>query len=225
MNGIHDMGGMDGFGPIERDPEEPLFHHDWERRVFAIRVASPVPIPGGSRNSIEQMPPDQYLTTSYYEKWLHSRIKGFLDAGVLTQDELEERLAFFRDHPDAPVPRLDEPDQVEPALAKLLTWEPPKRDLPRVPQFQPGETVRVRMIHSPRHSRLPRYAQGKHGTVVRYYGVYDVQDIPPLGETYPPEPMYAVRFDAHELWGGSAEPNSTVCLDMWELYLEKPSGL
>ena len=88
MNGIHDMGGMDGFGPIERNPQEPLFHHDWERRVFAIRIASSVPIPGGSRNSIEHMPPDQYLNTSYYEKWLESTIAVAKEYG-LTTDAVE----------------------------------------------------------------------------------------------------------------------------------------
>ena len=76
MNGIHDMGGMHGFGPIVREENEPVFHHDWEGRVFAIRLATPVPIPGGSRNNIEQMDPAAYLTTSYYEKWLHARIQG-----------------------------------------------------------------------------------------------------------------------------------------------------
>ena len=89
MNGIHDMGGMHGFGPIVREENEPVFHHDWEGRVFAIRIATPVPIPGGSRNNIEQMDPAAYLTTSYYEKWLHSRIQGLIDAGVLTEAELE----------------------------------------------------------------------------------------------------------------------------------------
>ena len=110
MNGVHDMGGMHGFGPIERDVGEPRFHHDWERRVFAIRVASPIPIPGGSRHNIEQMPPADYLSTSYYEKWLQSRLKGFIDAGVLTAEEVETRMAEFRDHPDIQVPRREAPE-------------------------------------------------------------------------------------------------------------------
>ena len=83
MNGIHDMGGMHGFGPVVREENEPVFHHDWEARVLAMRVATPVPIPGGSRNNIEQMDPAAYLTSSYYEKWLHSHIKGLIDAGKI----------------------------------------------------------------------------------------------------------------------------------------------
>ena len=82
MNGIHDMGGMHGFGPIVREENEPVFHHDWEGRVFALRIATPVPIPGGSRNNIEQMDPAAYLTTSYYEKW-------YGPGGMTQQDDME----------------------------------------------------------------------------------------------------------------------------------------
>ena len=109
MDGIHDMGGMHGFGPIIREENEPLFHHPWEGRVLAMTVATPVPIPGGSRNNIENMDPAHYLSSSYYEKWLHSRIKGLIDAGVLTQEELETRMALFRDHPDAKTPEHPDP--------------------------------------------------------------------------------------------------------------------
>ena len=84
MDGIHDMGGMHGFGPIIREEEEPVFHYLWEGRVLAIVRATPIPIPGGMRNNIETMDPGHYLTSSYYEKWLHARIKGLIDAGAIT---------------------------------------------------------------------------------------------------------------------------------------------
>ena len=99
MDGIHDMGGMHGFGPIVHEENEPLFHHPWESRVLAISVATPVPIPGGSRNNIENMDPAHYLSSSYYEKWLYSRIKGLIDAGVLTPEEMETRMALLREQP------------------------------------------------------------------------------------------------------------------------------
>src|SRR5262249_38986184 len=108
MNGIHDMGGMHGFGPVVREKNEPVFHHEWEGRVYAMQRVTRVPIPGGSRNNIEQMDPLAYLTSSYYEKWLHSRIKGLIDAGALTEEELEARVAFYRDHPETPVPRRED---------------------------------------------------------------------------------------------------------------------
>ncbi len=220
MNGVHDMGGMHGFGPIERDDNEPRFHYDWERRVFAMRVASPIPIPGGSRHNIEQMPPADYLSTSYYEKWLQSRLNGFIDAGVMTAEEFEARVAQFRQNPDAQVPRHEAPEQVEPTMTRLLTWHSPRRDVDIAPRYVVGETVFVCNIHPPKHTRLPRYVRGKSGTVTRYYGVYDVQDTMPEGVEPPMEPMYAVRFDSRDLWGDAADANSVVYLDMWERYLQ-----
>jgi nitrile hydratase len=220
MNGIHDMGGMHGFGPIEREENEPVFHHAWEGRVFAMRVATPVPIPGGSRHNIEQMDPIHYLTSSYYEKWLHSRLKGLIDAGVLTAEELATRIAFYRDHPDAPVPQRRDPDQVQRVLAALRTHRSPLRKANMQPKFRVDDVVRARNIHPPAHTRLPRYVRGKRGVVTRFYGIFDLQDTMPPGVEPPPQPLYVVRFDAEELWGDAAEANSTVCLDMWESYLE-----
>jgi nitrile hydratase len=220
MNGIHDMGGMHGFGPIVREENEPVFHHDWEGRVFAMQVATPVPIPGGSRSNIEQMDPAAYLTTSYYEKWLHARITGLLDAGVLTAAELEARIALYRDHPETPVPRREDQDRVQRIRAQLRRVESPRRDVPLQPQFPIGATVRARNLHPPGHTRLPRYVRGKCGIVERYYGIYDFQDAVPPGTEVPPQPLYAVRFEARELWGASAEAHNVVYLDMWESYLE-----
>ena len=182
MNGIHDMGGMHGFGPIVREENEPVFHHDWEGHVFAMQVATPVPIPGGSRNNIEHMDPAAYLTTSYYEKWLHSRIKGLIDAGVLTEAELEARIALYRDHPETPVPRREDQDRVQRIRGQLRRVESPRRDVPLQPQFPIGATVRARNMHPPGHTRLPRYVRGKCGIVERYYGIYDFQDAVPPGD-------------------------------------------
>lgn len=225
MNGVHDMGGMHGFGPIEREANEPRFHHDWERRVFAMRVASPIPIPGGSRHNIEQMPPAGYLSTSYYEKWLESRLQGFIDAGAISAEEFEARLAEFRDNPDAQVPRREAPEQVEATMTRLLSWHSPRREADVAPRFSVGDAVRVCNIHPPKHTRLPRYVRGKLGTVTRYYGLYDLQDTMPEGVEPPVEPMYAVRFDSHGLWGDAADVNSVVYLDMWESYLQSVSSI
>jgi nitrile hydratase len=221
MNGMHDMGGMHGFGPVVREENEPVFHHEWEGRVFAMQRVTPVPIPGGSRNNIEQMDPRAYITSSYYEKWLHSRIKGLIDAGALTAEELEARVAFYRDHPEAPVPRREDPasrQRMQERLRRVV--ESPRLDLPIQPQFRLGAAVRARNMHPPGHTRLPRYIRGKRGVVERFYGIYAFQDAMPAGTEAPPQPLYAVRFDSRELWGQSAEVNSVVYIDMWESYLE-----
>lgn len=223
MNGIHDMGGMHGFGPIQRDEDGPIFHEEWEGRLFAIRQATPIPIPGGSRNNIENMSPADYLTTSYYEKWLHAQIKGLLDAGVLTEAELEERTARYRDNPEAEVPRRNDPAGVQRFLDRLHQLESPLRDLDIDTTFSVGDRVRARNIHPPGHTRLPRYVRGKLGVVTRYYGIYDFQDAAPIGQQESaPQPLYAVRFDGRELWSDACEPNSVVYIDMWESYLEAP---
>lgn len=222
MNGIHDMGGMHGFGPIRRDPHEPVFHQAWEGRLFAIRQATPIPIPGGSRNNIEQMHPADYLTTSYYEKWLHAQVKGLLDAGVLTETELEERTALYRDHPEAEVPRREDPVGVQRFLARLHQLESPLRDHDIQPAFNIGDAIRVRNLHPSGHTRLPRYVRGKPGVVTRYYGLYDFQDAMPGDAAQPeaPQPLYAVRFKGQDLWGNASQTNSVVYLDMWESYLQ-----
>jgi nitrile hydratase len=220
MNGIHDMGGMHGFGPIIRDEAEPIFHHAWEARVFGIRQVTPVPIPGGSRNNIEHMDPVSYLTSSYYEKWLHAQIQGLVDAGVLSKAELEERVAHYRHHPDAPMPRRLDPDSVQRTLHRIHALQSARLDVAIPPQFSLGATVRVRNLHPPGHTRLPRYVRGKQGTVSRYYGIYDFQDAVPAGVNASPQPLYAVRFDGRELWGEAAEANHVVYLDMWESYLQ-----
>ena len=220
MNGIHDMGGMHGFGPVEREDNEPVFHRDWEGRVFAMRVVTPVPIPGGARSNIETMEPLHYLRSSYYEKWLHARVQGLIDSGVLTAEELQTREALYRDRPDTPVPRRSDPERVQAVLANLRTHRSPRRDVDAQPRFGLDDPVRVRNLHPPGHTRLPRYVRGKRGEVVRFYGFQDVQDTQPPGVAVEPQAVYAVRFAALELWGDAAEANSTVCIDMWESYLE-----
>ena len=129
MDGIHDMGGMHGFGPIEREENEPLFHHPWESRVLALSVATPVPIPGGSRNNIENMDPAHYLSSSYYEKWLYSRIKGLIDAGVLTPEEMETRMALFRSNPNAETSAHPDPDAVRAELKRPRPANPPQQKM------------------------------------------------------------------------------------------------
>ena len=166
------------------------------------------------------MEPIHYLTSRYYEKWLHSRIKECIDAGVLTAEEVEARMAFYRDHPDAPVPWRNDPERVQHALQSLRTHRSPLRTANTQPQFSPGAAVRARNLHPPGYTRLPRYVRGKRGVVTRFYGFFDLQDTLPPGVEAPPQPLYAVRFAAQELGGEAAAANSVVYIDMWESYLE-----
>jgi nitrile hydratase beta subunit len=220
MDGIHDMGGMHGFGRVVREENEPAFHHAWEGRVLAMVRATPIPIPGGMRNNIETMDPGHYLTTSYYEKWLHARIKGLIDAGAITPEELEQKVRFFEDNPGEDVSKTVVPE------VKMVATRPPsapgktQNEFRISPKFEIGGRIKTKNIHPAGHTRLPRYVRGKLGEVISFYGVHALQDASPPGKSRPLEPLYAVQFNGEELWGESAEPNSVVLLDMWESYLE-----
>lgn len=220
MNSIHDMGGMHGFGPIQREDNEPVFHHVWEGRVYGISIGTPLPVPGGFRYAIERMTPAHYLASSYYEKWLYIRTQGLIEAGVLTQEELDVRVAHFRNHPSATPPQRNDPELVQRVLADIYAPESLRRKMDIQPAFGIGDTVKARNIHPMGHTRLPRYARGRRGVVASFYGIQDINDTLPPGVDAQPQPLYSVRFEAGELWGESAEPNCAVYLDMWESYLE-----
>lgn len=220
MNGIHDMGGMHGFGPMERENDEPVFHHAWEGRVFGMFLSAQVPVPEGKRYKIETMNPQQYLTSSYYERWMQACIQACIDAGVLTADELEARMSDLRDHPDTPPPQAADTERLTGWQNRIREPRHIRRESNRSPQFSIGDAVRARNIHPVGHTRLPRYVRGQPGVITQFYGFHDVQDHLPPGTQAPPEPVYAVRFEAQTLWGDAAESNGALYLDMWERYLE-----
>ena len=220
MNGIHDMGGMHGFGPVEREDGEPVFHHPWEGRVFGMFIAAQVPAPGGKRYLIESMNPQGYLNASYYERWMHACVQACVNAGVLTAEELEARMADLRANPDAVLPQRSDTELLVRVNARLQTPRAIRHETSRTPRFVVGEAVRVRNLHPVGHTRLPRYVRGQPGVITNFYGFHDVQDHLPSGTEAPPEPVYAVRFEAQTLWGPAAEANGALYIDMWERYLD-----
>jgi nitrile hydratase len=220
MNGIHDMGGMHGFGPIAVEENEPIFHERWEGRVAAMTMGTPVPIPGGGRFAIERMDPADYLAASYYERWLFSRILGLIEAGLLTREEFATLEQSYRSHPEAEPPQRYDRELAQQLVARVRMRERVEFKAERQRAFAIGDAVRPKNIHPPGHTRLPRYVRGKRGVVTRYYGLQVFQDTLPAGVEAQPEPVYAVRFSGPELWGDSAEPNSAIYIDMWESYLE-----
>ena len=220
MDGVHDMGGMHGFGPIPIEKDEPVFHHAWEGRARVMTLATPVPIPGGGRYAIERMPPAEYLTATYYERWLFARILGLIEAGVMTPEEFAALEEHFAAHPEADPPRRYDPEVAQQRAARMRmgSLHETTDDRPRL--YQVGDAVRPKNMHPAGHTRLPRYVRGKRGIITRCYSIQVIQDTLPPGVTAQPEPVYAVRFAGTELWGESAEPNSVVYVDMWESYLE-----
>ena len=207
MDGVHDLGGIAGFGSVAVEPEEPVFHDNWERRACRLTMAAMLSghLNGRFRHAIERMEPAWYLVSPYYEHWLVAAATGLVEAGVITGRELDERLgAPFPLARPVRAPRLDDPG--------------PSSDTHR---FALGDSVRVREWHPLGHTRAPRYAQGKRGTIVRLDGVFSLPDVEYHCDATRHEPTYSVRFEATELWGERGDP---VHVDLWESYLEAGGG-
>jgi len=213
MNGIHDMGGMQDMGPVRPEKNEPVFHASWEGRILALGLAV-----GGDwtyaafRYQQELIPASDYLRMSYYERRVTSLPQLLLKTGLVTPAELESG------RPSAAstvTRRVLKADEVAPMLA--AGW-PSSRNVPAVAHFHAGQRVRARNINPVGHTRLPRYARGKLGTIMRDYGVFVFPDADGLGEI--PQHVYSVRFEARELWGNAASQSDTVYVDLWDDHLE-----
>lgn len=217
MNGVHDMGGMHGFGPIEREVDEPTFHAAWEARVWALMRAT---ITQGYYNldafrfGIEQMAAAHYLRASYYERWLTAVEHNLIQAGLVTRDELNAQMG-----PASAANAAS--SSVAVAVASRPAAFAPDPE-PSTPRFAVGDRVVTRNVHPTGHTRLPRYARGKQGVINRLQGTQALPDTNAHGLGEHPEPVYNVRFDGPELWGESAEPggNQVLSIDLWESYLD-----
>ena len=222
MNGVHDLGGMHGFPDLGYEHDEPVFHHEWERRCFALNFA--VDSLGRWnldmwRHAAEGMDPVEYLTTSYYEHWLAAMETLLVEHGLLTREELDARLAGDLS-PVVPSPGSPAPLAASDVEATLLHGEPAARDIERPARFRPGDRVRTLNMHPEGHTRLPRYARAKRGTVRAERGAHFFPDRRAAGQHDAAERLYGVEFSARELWGEGAPARDTVRLDLWDTYLE-----
>lgn len=215
MNGIHDMGGMQDMGPVRPEKNEPVFHAPWEGRVYAMYVLIDGDWPPGSgRYQRELIPPAEYLRMSYYERWLAALSELLVKSGMVTRRELETGMAEGGNVKGRHMMRADE---VRPTIAAGF---PAKRDVPATPKFHVGERVRARNTNPAGHTRLPRYARGKQGTIARDHGVFVFNDALVQGLGPKPQHVYSVRFMARELWGADAPAADCVYVDLWDDHLE-----
>ncbi len=215
MNGIHDMGGMQDMGPVRIEKNEPVFHAEWERRVFAMYEAVDGDWPGGSgRYQRELIPAAEYLRMSYYERWLWSLTELLVKSGMVTRSELATGIAAGGNTEGRKVLRAEE---VRPMIAGGF---PSTRAVPAVAKFQVGERVRARNINPTGHTRLPRYVRGKQGSIARDHGVFAFNDSVVQGLGEKPQHLYSVRFAARELWGHEAPARDSVYVDLWDDHLE-----
>jgi nitrile hydratase len=209
------MGGMHGLGPIIDEPEGAAFHDAWEGRVLALTLASPTRgnIDEG-RHQRELIPGPEYLAMTYYEKWFRALTELLVKHGVTTPDELASGRAGSG--PAHGAARLSAA-----AVATATSRQTSVREIAAPPLFHPGVQVRCRNLHPTGHTRLPRYVRGHLGEVVRWHGAHVFPDVHAHGLGEDPRHLYTVRFRAQELWGEAADARDSICLDLWEPYLER----
>jgi nitrile hydratase len=216
MDGVHDMGGMDGFGKVEPELNEPPFHAPWEGRVLAMQRA--MGYAGAwhidhSRFAQEQLPPVTYLSVSYYQRWALAMEKNVIERGYVTPEELEAGHAL---KPGKPLARKLTTAVVQDGLTRSSFY----RQSQGPARFKPGDRVRTRNIHPATHTRLPRYARDKVGVVEMCHGCHMYPDSVAVDKGDNPQWLYTVVFEASELWGPDADPTSKISIDAFEPYLE-----
>lgn len=216
MNGAHDLGGMHGFGPVEIEKDEPVFHSWWEARMFALNLASGFHgkwnIDMG-RYAREQMPPAEYLATTYYEHWLFGQELLLVEQGLVTAKELETGCPEAKASDARPLRVAD----VEPFLRYRRAL---RLDVDVPPQFRAGDHVIARNINPTGHTRLPRYARGRRGVIDSDHGVFIFADTNAMSRDKKPQHCYSVRFAARELWGPEASARDSVFMDLWDDHLD-----
>jgi nitrile hydratase subunit beta len=222
VNGPHDIGGTHGLGRTVVEADEPVFHADWERTIFALMLSLAGQgrfNPDAFRFARESIPPERYLTARYFELWLFA-VEWLLERdGALTAGELDRAVETIRAGGHPTPARLD-PELAERLHRQVRTGHSTAGAAPAPRRFAAGDRVRARNMHPKGHTRLPWYARGKHGVVEALYPAFPLPDRIAHGRDPRPEHLYCVRFEGAELWGDSAEPGSAVHLDLWETYLE-----
>ncbi len=188
MDGIHDLGGRQGFGRVRHSADAPVFHAPWEKRanaLYSLAVRFGVFNMDEYRHAIERMEPRHYLSAGYYERTLTSLATLLVEKGLVSRDELEARVGGV--------------------FPLALASAPGRSNAARRERFQAGDRVVVKAEHVPGHVRMPAYIRGKSGVVIGESPAYPFPDAHAHGVEADDEPTYDVRFSSLELWPGGAD--------------------
>lgn len=218
MNGLHDMGGMHGFGPIVIERDELPFQEEWQKRAFALTIATGATGAWNldmSRQAREDRPALQYLQQSYFEIWIAAVIRLLIERGLVTESEVASGVV---EDCSRSVPRVLAAENVVKALS---AGGPTVRPTETPARFAVGSQVRAKTMNPRHHTRLPRYVRGHVGTVQRVHGCHVFADSNATGKGEDPQWLYTVGFEGAELWGGDADPKTKIFIDAWEPYLER----
>jgi nitrile hydratase subunit beta len=220
MDGVADLGGMQGFGAVKRPEPEPVFAERWEARAFALGLLS-MRTSGTNldsfRHALDRQPVLDYFADGYFGRWCHAAETLLVDSAILAPGAVEARTRNLMGQqvPEPPVPEPNKPDYKPTAAGSLRAVDTP-------PQFAVGQQVRARDVHPPRHTRLPRYVRGRRGVITRIQPSALLPDTHATFEGENAQHVYAVSFDSTELWGPDAE-RFTLTIDLWDSYLEAAS--
>ncbi|MEM7272548.1 MAG: nitrile hydratase subunit beta [Actinomycetota bacterium] len=221
MDGIHDMGGVEGYGPVPYEADEPIEVGDrWEAfsgaALFALLRSGRTNI-DAHRHRIERLDPTRYLPLTYWGRWLAAVESAAVDQGIVTEAEVAEAVATL-----GHTPATGRPPRMHPPVALESSENDPTfiREIERPARFDVGDRV-VTAADAPHrgHHRLPRYARGRRGTIARCYPAFTFPDTVAHGRGESPTHVYAVAFDGRELWGPDGDPNQVCHLDLFEPYL------
>lgn len=216
MDGAHDMGGAAGFGTVQPEADEPVFHAAWERRIFAMTLA--MARPGqwnidASRYARENRPAEEYLSKSYFQIWLAGIERLLAERGLASPEEIEAGEVLLPRR-DVPVLKADE------VAAMLRKGGPSARPTDLPARFAIGDRVRAKVMHPPTHTRLPRYVRGHVGVIELLHGTHVFPDTNAMGQGEQPQWLYTVAFEGRELWGDDGDATATISVDAWDSYLE-----
>lgn len=217
MDGPHDLGGKEGFGPIDTDEVETPFHHDWEGRMWGI-VRCPGGAPGVTldwwRHIRELIDPVDYLTRPYFDSWAQTELASYINAGVITLDEVKAGRSATPKEYDAEVVSTAEAIAQSSALGTNYA-----RAIDAAPAFKPGDKVRSKDFTQQHHTRLPAYARAKPGVIHAHHGAHIFPDESAQGREVA-QHIYSVVFEAEDLWPEAGGRRDRIYLDLWESYLE-----
>ncbi len=203
MDGIHDLGGKQGFGPVRHTPAAPVFHAPWEKRanaLYSLAVRLGIFNMDEYRHAIERMEPRHYMAASYYERTLTSLATLCVEKGIVTRDELERRAGG--------------------GFPLALPSANGRSNAARRERFAVGDRVKVRLDLVPGHARMPAYIRGKQGVVVSESPAYPFPDAHAHGVRADDEPTFDVRFCSTELWPDAAD-RAWVHVGVFQSYLER----
>ena len=208
MDGVHDLGGKSGFGRVERETDEPVFHEPWEGVAWALNVLSVAKLRAYTadayRHAVERMEPGWYLGARYYERMLTGVTTLLVEQGVVPHEELERRAG-------GRVP-------LSMAIAPLSVLQSEHSEAPAA-RFAPGDKVMVVAVRTPGHTRCPAYVRGKKGAVRLVYALAFYPELRAHSNVKRCEHTYAVEFAAADLWS-DGDPSQTVLVELFESYLD-----